>query len=664
VITQRVEILETTRGPVDILRFGPETGIPVVLCGGLVGSKEDFAPIAPALAAAGYRLHAYDYRGHYAPEPVGGEPQTLERHATDLLAVLDAVDGHQPVHVVGHSFGGFVARAAAVTRPDRFRSVSLIGSGPSFESERHRIVLSTFDATLRKQGCAVMWPVIRRIIPSTDHERRRFWQLRLDRMRLPFLHGALHALGAEPDRGAELRATKTPVLVVHGIRDRRLWSAADLAAYAERAGGDVAVITDASHSPNLEQPAATAAALLNFWRPVDRHRATRTCLELLRPKAVSNPYPSYKTLPDALAVDLPGRTPMVVLTRYADCARVLLDAAFVGPGEAPDQVAPRWREEPLIRCLYQSFGFREGPPHMATRRAVAQRLTARRCETLREDVERLADELLDGLPAQCDLVEDLALPFAALTAGRLLDLPDDEALRLGRLTRDVSAAFEPFMTPRQRTRMASSGDALVASLRQGSGLLATVRGDRDGGDEGYHGDLVLLFGAGFDSSASLISLGAKLLLEHPAQAEILRSHDNAVRTAVEEILRFDPPVQLAVRVSTSSTRIGDIDVDEGTPILALIGAANRDPDYVDDPDRFLVTRKPTRPSLAFGLGRRYCPGAALARLQAEVLFPRLLRRFPGLRPAGPPTYRAPGTMLRGLETLPVVLEEPCASSSR
>jgi cytochrome P450/pimeloyl-ACP methyl ester carboxylesterase len=663
VITERAEVLETARGPVEALRFGPETGIPVVLCAGLVGSKEDFAPIAPVLATAGYRLHAYDFRGHYAPD---GEPHTLDRHATDLLAVLDAVDSEQPVHVVGHSFGGFVARAAVIKKPDRFRSVTLIGSGPSLDGERHRAVLGTFDATLRRQGCAVMWPVIRRIIPSTDHERRRFWQLRLDRMRLPFLHGALHALGAEPDRGGELRATKTPVLVVHGIRDRRLWSAGDLAAYAERAGGDVAVVADASHSPNLEQPAATADALLNFWRPVDRRRATRACLELLRPKAVGDPYAVYKTLPPALAVDLPGRAPMVVLTRYADCARLLLDPAFVSPGEAPERVAPRWREEPLIRCLYRSFGFREGPAHAATRRAVAQRLTARRCALLRGDIERLADELLDGLTGSFDLVERLALPFAALTAGRLLDLPDDQALRLGRLTRDVSAAFEPFMTPRQRTRMTASGEELVASLLQGGGLLAEVRGDRNGSDEAYHGDLVLLFGAGFDSSASLVALGAKLLLDHPDQALVLRDNPGLARGAVEEILRYDPPVQLAVRVSTSPARFdeADINIEKGTPILALIGAANRDPDYVDQPDHFLVTRKPTRPSLAFGLGRRYCPGAALARLQAEVLFPRLLRRFPGLRPAGPPTYRAPGTMLRGLETLPVVLEEPCASSSR
>jgi cytochrome P450/pimeloyl-ACP methyl ester carboxylesterase len=660
VITERVE---TARGPVEALRWGPQTGIPVVLCAGLVGSKEDFAPIAPALAAAGYRLHAYDYRGHYAPD---GEPHTLERHATDLLAVLDAVGQAQPVHVVGHSFGGFVARAAALAKPDRFRSVTLIGSGPSLDGERQRAVLGAFDATLRRQGCAAMWPVIRRIIPSTDHERRRFWQLRLDRMRLPFLHGALHALGTEPDRGDELRASKTPVLVLHGIRDRRLWSAGDLAAYAERAGGEVAVVADASHSPNLEQPAATADALLDFWRPVDRRRATRACLELLRPKAVGDPYPSYQTLPPVLTVDLPGRAPMVVLTRYADCARILLDPAFVGPGEAPDRVAPRWREEPLIRCLYRSFGFREGPAHLATRRAVAQRLTARRCETLREDVEHIADHLLSELNAQFDLVEHLAIPFAALTAGRLLDLPDAEALRLGRLTRDVSAAFEPFMTPRQRTRMAASGDALITSLLQGGGLLESVRGDRDSADEAYHGDLVLLFGAGFDSSASLVSLGVKLLLEHSSQAALLRDDPGIARRAVEEILRFDPPVQLAVRVSTSPARFDEagIDIEQGTPILALLGAANRDPDYVEDPDRFLVTRQPSRPSLAFGLGRRYCPGAALARLQAEVLLPRLLRRFPGLRPAGPPTYRAPGTMLRGLETFPLVLEEPCASSSR
>ncbi len=671
-------VLETARGPVEAVRATPDpatdTGVPVVLCAGLVGSKEDFTLLMPALAEAGFRAYAYDYRGHYEPHDTrdGAADHTVRRHATDLLAVLDAIDDGRPAHVVGHSFGGFVVRAAALARPDRFRSVTLIGSGPNLDSERHRRLLDGFDKTLGRQGCAVMWPVVRRLIPDTDTTRRQLWSSRLDRMRLPFLHGALRSLGAEPDRSAELRAHRLPVLVLHGVRDRRLWSAADLAGYAERAGAELEVVADASHSPNLEQPGATVAALLRFLTATDRRIAIRTCIDLVRTRAVADPYPSYRSLRQTtpvLTVDLPGRSAWIVLTRYADCARLLHEPGFQGPGEAPDRVAPRWRDERLIRCLYQSFGFREGPAHAATRTAVAQRLTARRCGTLRADTERIADDLLDALGRQLaggttvNLVDALALPFAALTAGRLLDLPDEEAVRLGRIARDAAAAFEPFMTPSQRELMTESGEELIASLsavaaQRAPGdpdLLSTVRAHRSDDDEAYLGDLVLLFGAGFDSSASLVALGAKLLLEHPDQAEILRADPSAVHGGVEEILRYDPPVQVAVRVATEPTRFGATDVAPGTPLLGMIGAANRDPAYVTDPDRFLVTRQPTGPSLAFGLGRRYCPGAALARMQAQVLFPRLLQRFPGLRLGGDPQFRAPGTMLRGLENLPVVL---------
>jgi cytochrome P450 len=247
----------------------------------------------------------------------------------------------------------------------------------------------------------------------------------------------------------------------------------------------------------------------------------------------------------------------------------------------------------------------------------------------------------------------------------LLGIPDDEALLLGRAARDASAAFEPFMTPRQRTRMTESGDAVIEMLSRlaardtdGGGLLSMVRARRPDGDEAYLGDLVLLFGATFDSPASLVGLGAKLLMEHPSQARMMREDPSIVDRCVEEILRYDPPVQVAVRVATEHTRFGRTDVAPGTPLLGMVAAANRDPAYVPDPDRFLVTRRPTRPSLAFGLGRRYCPGAAAGRMQAQVLFPRLLRRFPGLEIAGQPMYRSPGTMLRGLESLPVALT-PC-----
>jgi cytochrome P450 len=223
--------------------------------------------------------------------------------------------------------------------------------------------------------------------------------------------------------------------------------------------------------------------------------------------------------------------------------------------------------------------------------------------------------------------------------------------------------------------MAGSGDAVIEILSalaarpdaDDESLLPMMRGQRAHGDESYLGDLVLLFGATFDSPASLVALGVKLLLEHPDQAGIVRADPSSVERCVEEILRYDPPVQVAVRVATEPTRFGHTDVPPGTPLLGMIAAANRDPAYVTDPDRFLVTRRPNRPSLAFGLGRRYCPGASMGRMQAQVLFPRLLRRFPRLRLAGQARFRSPGTMLRGLEDVPVTLAPtnhetgPCAS---
>jgi cytochrome P450 len=363
-----------------------------------------------------------------------------------------------------------------------------------------------------------------------------------------------------------------------------------------------------------------------------------------------------------------GTSAVCVLTRYTDCSRLLHDPQFHSAGDNPDTVAPRWREQRLIRCLYQSFGFREGPAHHVLRTAIAQRLTPRRTDLLRADTELIAEQLLDTVEqrltdgATVDLVEALALPYASLVMGRLLDIPDAEALRLGRVGRPASAAFELVMTPRQRTNMIVAGDTLIESLTSlaarrddGSDLLSVVRAHRPDGDEAYLGDLVLLFGAGYDSPASLVTLGARLLLTHPDQARILRQDPSAVQSCIEEILRYDPPVHLVVRVATEATRFGAVDVPADTPVLGMVAAANRDPAYVDDPDRFLITRHPTTPSLSFGAGPRYCPGAALARMQAQALFPRLLDRFPQLRMAGPARYRSPGTMLRGLEHLPVTL---------
>jgi cytochrome P450/pimeloyl-ACP methyl ester carboxylesterase len=662
------DVLETARGAVAALRALPppdaDTGVPVVLCPGLIGSKEDYLPLLPALAAAGYRAYAYDYRGHYSA--CVDEDHSIRRHAEDLIAVLDAVGGTP--HVVGHSYGGFVVRAAALAAPHRLGSAALIGSGPGMDGPAHRRILGGFDHTLSLQGNAVMWPVVRRLIPEDDVARREFWRTRLRLMRPAFVQGALRSLAGESDRADELRATRLAVLVMHGHRDRKLWSATEFAGYAERAGASLAVIDGASHSPNLEQPGPTAEALVRFWAGTDRRRALRTFVDLVRPSAHPDPYPAYARLRGAtpvLPVQLPGKTEAVVLTRYADCARLLSDATFVSAGEAPELLTAGWREHRLVRCLYQSFGWREGDAHLPLRTALARRLTPRRCPVQHADVVDVATRVLDDFAlrlaggATVNLADAVAVPFASLVTGRLLGIPDADALRLGVAARAGSAAFEPFITPRQRTAMVAAGETIIETLAAlaGDGLLAVVREHRPDGGEQYLGDLALLFGAAYDSPASLVTLGARLLLTHPAQAAVLREDPATAERAVEEILRYDPPVQVAVRIATTPCTFGGVAVQPGTALLGILGAANRDPAFTPDPDEFRVARRTTRPPLSFGAGRHYCPGSALARTHAQVLFPMLLRRFPGLRLAGPPRFRSPGTMLRGIEDLPVTLDD-------
>ncbi|MBU2671043.1 cytochrome P450 [Actinoplanes bogorensis] len=660
-------MLKTKRGTVRALVAG-ERGPAVVLGPGLVGSAEDYAPVLPAIAAAGFRALAYDFQGHYEAGDDG--PHTVERHAGDLLAVIEAFAGDEPAHVVGHSLGGFVARAAGLREPARFRSLTMIASGPQMTSDRLRQTLDRFEQALVAQGPELMWPLILRILPGSDGGRRDLWRRRLDTMRLPFLRGMLQSLAGEDDLGRELRLTPYGKMVLHGARDRRLWPHAEMAAYAGTAGATHVIVPETGHSPMLERAAETAEQLVAFWTAADRERATRLCLEIVRPRPAGDPYPAYARLratAPVMLLDRPGLGSAVFLTRYADCHRLLNDRTCHAVGETPEHLPAGWDDGPFRAKMLRSFGLREGQAHLPVRAALARNLNPRRTESYLRDASSITDQLLDRFAARLadgvvNATEALAVPFASLTTGRMLGLPDDEALRLGDLVGATSTVLEPSSTPRQRAGVEEAGAGVLAGLRgRRGGLAGLVHDQHPSDEEGALGDLVMLFGAAHDSPASLVAVALKLLLENPGQAALVRDDPGRADACITEVLRLEPPVQIAVRVTTEPCRYGDVEVPAGTKMHAVLGAANRDPAYTDDPDSFRITRTVRGPSLSFGAGRHYCPGAAVARMQAAVLITRVLQRFPGLRLAGPPRFRAPGTLLRRIDDLPVTLEPACVS---
>jgi cytochrome P450 len=424
--------------------------------------------------------------------------------------------------------------------------------------------------------------------------------------------------------------------------------------------------------------ALDSARALDAGRDTDRAmrgqdaEALRIFLKLIRPRPLADPYPLYARLRD-LAPFLPIRFPGVpngyLVSTFAGCSRLLRDPAFGPPTrEHLDALKPDWRENSFTRCLYQSMVFRTGDSHRERRQLASRHFTPRHIGTYRDELERIADLLIDRLATanSTDLVENLALPFAALSLGRLMGVDDDEAVRLGRLARQAGGVFEQFATARQHETIARAGEELVdrltvivAGRRAGqmeNDLLASLAvSETAADDQELAGAAVLLFGAGFDSPASMVGLGTKLLLDYPDQADLIRGNPEIAGKAVSEILRYEPPVQLVVRAALGPTELEGHEIPEGSMVFGLIAAGNRDPAQVKEPEVFDVTREQV-PSLSFGAGPHYCLGAYLAGMQGEILFPRLLHRFPRMRMAGEPAYREPGSTLRGLDTLPLILQ--------
>jgi pimeloyl-[acyl-carrier protein] synthase len=393
-------------------------------------------------------------------------------------------------------------------------------------------------------------------------------------------------------------------------------------------------------------------------------------LDFLAPDFLADPYPAYHRLRAAGPVH---RHPagFFVLTRYDEISAFLRDARF-GKSGYQALFESRFGSGASGPWLGLSMLFRDPPNHTRLRALVSKAFTPRVVETLREHIQEIVDRLLarvDGAP-QMDVIEDLAYPVPVTVISELLGVPVDDAERVKGWSRDVARALDAIALPVgpeviERGRRAT--DEIVSYFRDliaerrghpGPDLLSGLIEAEEAGDRLSEPELlatcVLLYVAGHETTVNLIGNGLLALLRHPEERRRLQGDAGRLHGAIEELLRYDGPVQRAGRMPTTDIEIAGVPIPAGTLVLGLLGGANRDPAHFAEPDRLDLAREEPR-HLAFGSGIHYCLGASLARLEAQVAIGTVLRRFPSLSLATERLTWRPSSTLRGLETLPVVL---------
>jgi cytochrome P450 len=385
--------------------------------------------------------------------------------------------------------------------------------------------------------------------------------------------------------------------------------------------------------------------------------------ELTRTTGREDPYPRYHRLREISPV-VRADDGALVVTRHADCVAVTRDPKLGHmPSHMFDFVRPGWSDHPALQQLFTSVLNLNPPDHTRLRRLVSSSFTARRVQALRPRIERMVEDLLDAMPGEADFVTAFAFPLPVNVIGELLGVPEPDRAQFQQLTRDWSQVLEVIDEEvlatadpaAQRIRTYLAGLVEQRRREPSDDLLSALVAAEEDGDKLTEDELLtmagLLFMAGFETTTNLLANSVVALLANPAQLTLLRDKPEIARDAVEELLRYDTPVQLLTRVAWEDVEVGGVTINGGERIVAYLGAGNRDAERFADPDRLELTRPDNAP-LSFGGGIHYCLGAPLARLEAEIALPALARRFPDLTLAGDPVRRDSLT-LRGFTSLPV-----------
>ncbi|HZV53169.1 MAG TPA: cytochrome P450 [Candidatus Dormibacteraeota bacterium] len=383
----------------------------------------------------------------------------------------------------------------------------------------------------------------------------------------------------------------------------------------------------------------------------------------LLPLLQRDPYPFYEQLRRSGPVVWAPSLERWLVTGHPEVVEVLRDERFSADRR-------KWRGfEPVVepgREGARSMLVVDPPDHTRLRTLVQKAFTPRVVERLRPRIEALVKEALDEAEARgsMDLVADLAYPLPVTVIAELLGVPVEDRSAFRRWSDALVGALDPVALTDRRSAVLAARDALHAYLERVvaerraaprddliSRLVeAEEQGDRLSGPELLAMGVLLLV-AGHETTVNLIGNGINALLAHPDQLARLRDEPELIEPAVEELLRYDSPVQLTGRVALEELELGGRRVEPGQMLMLLLGAANRDPRVFAEPERLDLGRDPN-PHLAFGRGIHFCLGAPLARLEGQIAIRELVRRFPTLRLAGTPERR-PTVTLRGFASLPL-----------
>jgi cytochrome P450 len=386
----------------------------------------------------------------------------------------------------------------------------------------------------------------------------------------------------------------------------------------------------------------------------------------MAPEFLADPYPTYHRL---RAEDPVHWSPLGfwVLTRYDDVVAVLRDQRFA--------------KEAMIAAVAARFGIppgtiglsmldRDPPDHTRLRGLVSKAFTPRVVERLRPRIQQIVDGLLDRVEGKgtMDLIEEFAYPIPVMVICEMLGVPLEDHERFKTWSLDLARGLDSIMLPVDsevaiRSGIARQGltDYFRALIRQRrasprNDLLSALIAAEEAGDKLSEDELlassILLLVAGHETTVNLIGNGTLALLRHPDQLRRLRENPGLIVGAVEELLRYDGPVQRTARMPSAEATIGGRTIKPGEMVMPFIGAADRDPAQFPDPDRLDIARADNR-HVAFGMGIHFCLGAPLARVEGQIAINTLAQRLPKLALATERPEHRQSLTLRGLKALAV-----------